>query len=312
MLRIALATALGIGLLAMAPESRAAGPAPAGAPEEGESPSRLRDLGNEAMLAMRYSDALELYRRASLLAPEQAGLHYSMARAYQFLGEYPKALAELEVFARTASREEMAKVAGIDAVFADVRPRVSTLDLRCNVGGARVLLRDKVIGTTPLTGVRVPAGAATLEIELDGFFTERRDVVFPGAGRLAIEVELHRKSTSALLSILTEPLGAQIFVDRRLRGSSNPRVEIALEAGPHEIVARREGYDEAHVPVVLAPGATRELPIPLDKTVPITAKWWFWTGVGAVVAGGVVTAIALTTERAPGHGTLSPSQIGVP
>jgi hypothetical protein len=267
-------------------------------------------MGNEAMLAMRYSDALDYYRRASALAPDQVGLHYSMARAHQFLGEYPEALTELERFAKAASPEELARVARLDAVFADIRPRVSTLDLRCNVSGARVLVRDKVIGTTPLAALRLPAGATTLQIELDGFFPVRREVVLPGAGNLSVDVELHTKSTSALLSIVTDPLGTQIFVDGRARGTGNPRIELALDAGPHEIAARRDGYNDARVPIVLLPGTTRDVPIALEKSVPVTARWWFWTGLGAIVAGGVVTAIALTTERSPGQG--SHGEVGAP
>ncbi len=32
-----------------------------------------------------------------------------------------------------------------------------------------------------------------------------------------------------------------------------------------------------------------------DRAKPITKQWWFWTGVGVVVAGGVITAIALSS-----------------
>jgi hypothetical protein len=46
-----------------------------------------------------------------------------------------------------------------------------------------------------------------------------------------------------------------------------------------------------------APGAvltsTPDQP-PADQETPLTHKWWFWTGIGAVVAGGVVTAVLLT------------------
>jgi hypothetical protein len=277
--------------------------------DEPEDAATLRDRGNAAMLAMRYADALALYRHASALAPEQVGLHYSLARAHQFLGEYPEALAELEFFASRASAEDLAKVGPLDVLFAEIRPRVSTLSLRCAVDGARVIVRDKVVGVTPVVGMRLPAGAATVEVEIDGFFTQRRDVVLPGGGSLALDVELHRKSTSALLTVSTSPPAAQVFVDGQYRGTSTPEIELAVPAGPHDVVAKREGYDEARVPLIVRPGTTRDVSIPLQKSVPVTARWWFWTGLGAVVAGGVATAIALTTERSPGRGTLTPGQI---
>jgi hypothetical protein len=281
-------------------------PAP---PREPEDAVALRDRGNAAMLAMRYSDALDLYRRAAALAPGQVGLHYSLARAYQFLGDYPEALAELEIFAKNASTDDLAKLGRLEVLFAEIRPRVSTLLLQCSVKGARVILRDRVVGTTPVAATVVPAGAATVEIELDGFFTERRDVVLPGGGSLELDVELHRKSTTALLTVSTSPPGAQVFVDGSYGGTSTPKIELAVIPGAHDVVARHDGYDEARVPLVVQPGTTRDISIPLQRSVPITSRWWFWTGVGAVVAGGVAAAIALSTDRSPSKGTLTPGQI---
>jgi hypothetical protein len=180
------------------------------------------------------------------------------------------------------------------------------------VTGARVIVRNKVLGATPLPPTRLESGAATVQIELEGFFTETRDVVLSGGGSLTLDVELHPKSTSGLLAIRTDPMGADVLVDGRPSGTSTPRIELALPAGPHEVLAHREGYDDARVPIFLAPGSSRDLAIPMSKSVPVTARWWFWSGVVLVVAGGVATGIALSTERPAQRGTLSPGQVGAP
>jgi hypothetical protein len=39
-----------------------------------------------------------------------------------------------------------------------------------------------------------------------------------------------------------------------------------------------------------------------EDATPITKRWWFWTGIGAVVAAGVVTAIVLSS----GHSAVIP------
>ena len=39
--------------------------------------------------------------------------------------------------------------------------------------------------------------------------------------------------------------------------------------------------------------------MPPEPTTPVYKRWWFWTGAGAVVAGGVVTAILLSAKSAP-------------
>ncbi len=166
----------------------------------------LRAAGNQAMLEMRYVDALSSYQQAAALEPEYKGVLYSIARAHQLLGEFAEALKTLERFDREASAETKAKVGGLDRLFAELRARVGTLELTCNVSGARVLLRSKVLGTTPLPPTRLEAGIATLELELDGFFPVRREVVVPAGGRLSLEVGLHARSNSALLTIHTDPV----------------------------------------------------------------------------------------------------------
>jgi hypothetical protein len=274
--------------------------------------AKLREQGNEAMLAMRYSDALSLYERALALNPSQVGLHYSLARAHQVLGEYPQALSELERFVRDASPDDKARVGRVDDLFGQIRPRVSTLDLRCNVKGARVLVRDRIVGTTPLSSLRLSAGATTLQIELEGFFPETRDIVLPGGGALVLDVVLHPKSTSGLLSVRTTPMGADIWVDGTIAGTTNPKIELALTAGSHDISARKSGYSDAKIPLVLQAGGARDLSIPLEKSVPITARWWFWTGLSVIAVSAGATVFALTTERSAGHGTLTPGQVSAP
>jgi hypothetical protein len=264
------------------------------------------------MLDMRYVDALALYRESQQLDDRELGVIYSIARAHQLLGEFPEALTNLEEFERRATPELKAKVGRLDQLFVEVRSRVSTLDLRCSQPGARVLIRDKIVGATPLRSVRLPAGAATLVIELDGFFPVKRHVVLPAGGNLQLEVTLSARSTSSLLLVRTLPSGAQVFVDGKPVGTSSPRAELVLPSGSHRVSARREGYDEASAPVVLAPGATRELTVPLERSVALTSRWWFWAGAAVVVAGGVALTAALLTERPAGHGSLSPGQVRAP
>jgi hypothetical protein len=74
--------------------------------------------------------------------------------------------------------------------------------------------------------------------------------------------------------------GPLILVDGRALGTTSPRLEAALAAGP------------------------------LERSRSIVSRWWFWTAVGLAVAGGVVLTYALTTEKSAGHGTRSPGQVG--
>jgi tetratricopeptide (TPR) repeat protein len=296
-----------------APASPPPPPPSAGVEGEGARAAQLKDSGNQAMVDMRYVDALRAYEESLALAPRDVTLLYSISRAHQFLGEFPEALDALERFAREARPELKAKVGQLDDLFAQLRTRTATLDLKCNVDGVRVVVRSKVVGTTPLKGgLRLPSGAATLDFELEGFFAQHRDVVLPGGGVATVEVSMLPKSTSGVLVVTTEPTGAHILVDGRAEGTSSPRLELVLAAGAHKVTATRDGYDEALVPIVLSAGASRNVTVTLDKSVPLASRWWFWAGVGVVVAGGVVLTAALLTEKPAPHGSLAPGQASAP
>lgn len=294
------------------PKDEAPPTAPAPAPDAARG-QRLQDQGDRAMLDMRYVDALSFYEQVRALEPNDAGLDYSIARAHQMLGEFPEALTALERFEQRASVEEKATVGRLQDLFTDLRSRVSGLHLRSSQAGARVLVRDRVIGMTPLpSSTRLGAGAATIQVELDGFFPTKRDVVLPAGGVLELELELHARSRSAMLSVQTKPPGATVLVDGQRIGTTSPSAEIVVGAGSHQLTALREGYETASSPVVLRAGSTRTVTLSLERTVPISHRWWFWSGLGVAVAGGVALGVALLTEHPPGNGSLSPGQTRAP
>src|SRR5207248_407972 len=121
-----------------------------------------------ALLAGHAAEAVQLFSEALRIRPEPTTL-YNRARAYQWLGNYPGALDDLEAFARDASPELKARVRNLDELMADVRTHVSTLELTCNVEGAQVRIGDRSLGVTPLPAkVRVNAGPQLVEISKEG------------------------------------------------------------------------------------------------------------------------------------------------
>jgi len=67
--------------------------------------------------------------------------------------------------------------------------------------------------------------------------------------------------------------------------------EISLEAGDHRVVVAQLRSDvEAEPKRATRPRSPRERPTPIYK------RWWFWTIVGAVVAGGVVGGVVAGTR----------------
>jgi hypothetical protein len=152
--------------------------------------------------------------------------------------------------------------------------------------------------------IGVAAGHLSIEVFAEGYFPMRREVDLPGKGSRAVAFPLVSRDTSGLLVVRSHVAATRIRIDDRMLGLAP--VEAGLVAGAHRIVAESDGYDDASTQVVLGAGEKREAWLDPTGRPALYARWWFWTAVGVVVAGGVVTYVALTTDRATPSGSYSP------
>jgi hypothetical protein len=299
--RIALLLAFGAALLGVARDAHA---------DEKTRGAELKRRGDEAMDALSYGAALEHYS-AAYDATKDPALLYNMGRVHEALSQYPDALDKLTAFQQQASPELRARVPGLAERIADVRTHVAVLVLKASVSGARVLVRKKELGVTPLAGpIKTNAGPATIEVIADGYRPFRTEVVLPGGRELTVEATLLSKSTSGVLVVDSPVVGALVQLDGKDAGTVP--VEIVARIGAHPLVLQKDGYETSTTSVVLAADERKTVMIPLEKKAPITSKWWFWTGIGVVVVGGAVTTYALLTERKADTGTYPPGQVSGP
>jgi hypothetical protein len=281
-----------------------------GASSEAERESRaaqLKQRGDDLLEAKRFEDAIAAYDAAYALSRNPA-LLYNRGRALQFLARYPEALDAIEMFARDAPAELRARVPGLEALLAELRAKVSTVVLRCNIDGARVMIANRQVGVTPLAApLHVSSGANTLDVFADGYFPQHRDVQLAGSSTATLEVTLVSRSTSGLLVVTSGVAATRVVIDQGFVGVVP--AEAALSPGTHHVQVEKDGYDAAQTQVVLATGERKELSLdPISRT-PVYAKWWFWTGVGVVAASAAITFAALTTERGPPSGSFSPGLV---
>lgn len=276
---------------------------PAGTPDEDKR------HGDDAMVALRYTEALTYYRRA-YDATKSPALLYNMGRAYEGLAEFPKALDALEEFTEKAPPELKARVPKLDELVADVRKRVATMIVSAPIAGAEIRLGNKVLGTTKpgQTVFRVNAGPQTLTVSHRDYFPFERPVALEANKIETVDVVLASRSAEALLHVTSPVTGAAVAVDGKSIG--NVPAETPMKPGQHRIALSRDGYDPAETSVVLIAGERKDVDIPMAVHDTITKKWWFWTGIGVVlVAGGIATYIALTTEKDPSSGTIPPGTV---
>jgi tetratricopeptide (TPR) repeat protein len=263
------------------------------------------------MDALRYDEALDAYARAYAVNHDPA-LLYNQGRALQALGRHPEALSDIERFAREAPADLRAKVPRLDELIAELRAHVARLTIQCPVNGARVLVRDHVIGTTPLSGpVDMEAGRASLEIDAEGYEPYKRELDLAGGSATQIDAELAARATSAVLHVASTAASALVVVDGQPVG--NAPVETVVQPGTHEIALHREGFEDVTSTVVVEAGQRKEVTLEPQHEPLLTQRWWFWAGVGAVVVGGVVITYAALKEKPASQGdSFAPSQVAAP
>ena len=309
---------LAFALLALTPSlARAQGPAspappPAASPtSSGDRAADLKKQGDAAMESLRYADALGAYAQAYALTKDPA-LLYNQGRAQQALGNFPDALADFDRFSKEAGPELRARVPQLDELMADVRKHVAELAIKCDVRGARVLVRDKIAGTTPLSApLQMDAGYAVVEVDAEGYETYRRNVDLQGGSQTVLDVTLVLKKLTAILHVESTAASAEVFVDGTPMG--NAPIETTVQPGQHKVAVHRAGFEDTVSTIEVLAGERKDVTLEPQRNAPITAKWWFWTGIGVVVVGGAVTTAALLISKPHGTGdSFSPSTISAP
>lgn len=281
---------------------------PKTAPADDEA-AKLKKQGDDAMLDLRYEDALAAYAKSYSLRANPA-LHYNRARALEALGRYAEALDAYEHFQKDAPPDLLAKVPGLKDHVAGVRHRVAELTIKTNVEGARVVLRNVVLGTTPFErSIRVNAGKATLEITAEGYEPHRREIDLKGGEATTLEIELKPRATGGMLIIKSDP-PASVAIDGVAKGTTP--IEESVAAGSHTITLSRSGYVTRSSTVVVTVGEKKAVELSLEAEKGMTSKWWFWTGVGVIVVGAAITTSALLIERDAGKGDIDPGRVSAP
>jgi tetratricopeptide (TPR) repeat protein len=274
--------------------------------------ARLKKDADALMDQDKYAEALALYARAFDLTGDPA-LLYNQGRALEAMGDYPEAIDKLEQFERDAPAALQKKVTGLHEHLVDLRNRVTTIVVTTNVPGARLFLREKGAGTIDREArVRTRSGPAAIEIVADGYEPFHTSVELPGGSTVNVDAQLvpkRRAPEDALIVVRTRPAADVSLGDRAL---GRTPLSASVPPGSYTLVARAEGHHDERVAMTLAVGDRREVDLDLRKTAPVTSRWWFWTGIGVIVAGSVASYVLLTTERDPDQGTFRPGSVAGP
>jgi hypothetical protein len=284
-------------------------PAPGPVPDQVAATTKraaeLKEAGDKAMDSLHYGDALEAYQSAYELSPTPA-LLYNLGRVFQALNRHPEALAKIEAFKASAPADLLLKVPDLDKLLEDLRARVGTLDLACNVAGARVFVDRTVVGTTPLPGrLKLNAGRLQVDVQAEGYFPFHQTLDLEGAAVHSIQVTLLNSSNGTLVVNASSP-GAEVALDGKAVGIAP--AEQVVTAGTHTLLLRHPQFADTTASVVVEAGQRKVVTVPL-RGKPVTSKWWFWASLGAAAATVAAVTVAGVSTRAADTGTISPGRI---
>lgn len=111
---------------------------------------------------------------------------------------------------------------------------------------------------------------------------------------------LHLDTLPATVRIDTVPRQAIVRIDGREVGIAP--IEIQRPAGDYKLEVASSGFETYATALKLTSGQRVELtPKLVVYRVPITKRWWFWTGAAAIVLGGVLAAylVVRANEQPP-------------
>ena len=278
--------------------------------------------GVDLINAQQWGDALAAFERASKLKPHALAT-YNMGVAERALGHLTRArvhfLTAIDQDARAGHTELPASFADeargllgeIDARLVHVDVRVDAKDAVLTIDG-RPLAPDPTSKTTALfAGVATPAakppalgerfevlvdpGERELVLQKEGFAPAVvRERWAPG---VRDEVRLSLTALDATIRVEAERSNAVV----RLQGLDVgvAPVTVRRPPGTYALDVRSPGYVTYETKVQVGPGGRAQLFAKLPKEPFIlTKQWWFWTGVVAVVGGGILTAYLLTRPPA--------------
>jgi hypothetical protein len=212
---------------------------------------------------------------------------------------------------------------------------VLTVKVAEGITRATLSLDGKEVGQLPLAPQTVSSGEHTVTVKRAGYaqFVKKVNVV----GGRQLEVEAKLAPVSAVISVDSDVDDAQVLINGRLIGTA-PVIDYEFPPGPVTISVIKEGFREDQQKLTLVAGKDYPIEVrftpapttasdrPVEATLtpvappvgpplverkaegstPIYQRWYFWAGVGAVVAAAVAgTAVAVSAQPA----TLTEQQI---
>jgi hypothetical protein len=231
---------------------------------------KVLDRAVDAFEAQDYARARELFEQAYVIRPNARVLR-GLGISALHLERFTVAKRELTEALRESKQPLTANQRdGVTELLSWMQLNLGTLHLRLQPAKAHVLLDDEPIAGTELL---MNPGAHRVFVSSDGFTSQEHELEIAAGQDKTLEVALSQNAVKP----------AQPTAVSAADAASTVPIAEPVESTPP--------MDRLHEP-------TRD-----NESSTVFERWWFWTAVGVVVAGGVATTVALTSTSAKSYET---------
>jgi len=238
-----------------------------------------------------YVSALAEFEAAHQLAPNATAL-YNIGMTQKQLFRYDDAIKSFRSYLTLAGGKPKGQQAEVENALRDLTAMTAEVRLQAKgPAGASVTVDGQGVGLAPLDIILYwKPGLHRIEVTLAGHRSEQKDVrVVSGDRRFLQFAPLATASAPTKLHIQTSPPNAALTLDGRPLGKAPWTGTLA--PGGHRLLVELEGFHTRREEVLLAPGQTRTLSVPLSPVVaetPFFKRGIVWTVIGAAVLAGAI------------------------
>ncbi len=147
-------------------------------------------------------------------------------------------------------------------LFAELISNTARLTVGSSPEGAEVRIDGNLVGTTPATIEDVQAGESEVKVSKRGYRSYVRTMAFEATKPYRISATLEALPSG--LTVITEPEGAKIMIDKQPMGIS-PITRSDLKEGAHNITAILDGYASQTKTIQLEPDSNDSVEFSLVK-----------------------------------------------
>jgi hypothetical protein len=249
----------------------------------------------------KYKEAAEAMRRAFTISP-QPSLLYDIAIMYERGKVWRDSLKYYQKFIDQAPGDSRVPDAinRIRGLQSQLQGQYEEIMISSQPSGAYLYINERANGSVGQTPHRMKLLPGTYKIiaELDGYVPASQTLKLEEGASSQVAISLYSESEVAPIRFLINRSGAQVYIDRRLRGESPMLKPILVRQGVREIRVTKPGYtpwtkkvsvrpqEPMTVDVILKEAGREEFVVkkaPSDSTTP-----WIVMGTGAALIGGSV------------------------